>query len=339
MLVTVLVPQNRVGGLDVLFSSLEKQTHQDFEVVLIDAIYEHRPILRNDDGITPLLSHVRVVHLPPAECDFPWANYCRSLNLGIAHARGEIVVYAPDYAWFAPDCLAAHVEFHERHRGEKVGLMLDYRYVGLPKLKDVFPCYGPQLVGAVHGIDPDNYDYVQDVEADRYAADVASGKLDSCMWSLFEDPITWHDQLDKLPVTLEHKKSASEAHWDPNYCSLKNESIPLEGLLAVNGHDEDFDQSHGWQDSEICWRLVNQWGMQWWSRPGGLMTVVDPRPKFYFRKQKKKTGFNGRMLDEKKKGRWLANEADFNLRDVRRWTLPDLAQKKRRAEAQKPEQP
>lgn len=328
MLVTVLVPQNRVGGLDVLFWSLAQQTHKDFEVVIVDAIHQRRSKLlreRGADWPDFIGESVRVVHLPPPECDFPWANYCRSLNLGIAHARGEIVVYAPDYAWFHPDSLATHVEFHERHRGEKAGLMLDYRYAALPKLYDIFPTYGPQLVGVVHGDDPERYDAVQDAEADRYATDVASGKLDSCMWSLFEKPITTQEQVDTLPTTLVHAKNKWESHQDPNYCSLKNESIPLEGLLAINGHDQDFDQSHGWQDSELCWRLVNQWGMQWWSKPGGLMTVVDPRPKFYFRKQREKTFFNNKILEEKKKSRWRANEADFDLREVRRWTLPELA--------------
>jgi hypothetical protein len=167
------------------------------------------------------------------------------------------------------------------------------------------------------------YDDCQEEAADAYSNDLASGRLDALFWSLFSKPLTAED-VAALPRTLTHAKNTDESPQDPNYCSLKNESIPLRLLLDANGHDEEFDDSHGWQDSEICNRLINRHGMQWWGKSGGEVSVVDPRPVFYFRKQKQPTFWNERLLREKTVGApHLPINPSYNLRELRKWTLPD----------------
>lgn len=316
---SVLVPTNRTGGLDILFDSLRHQTFKEFELILVDAIYERRRhVVAERIGEYPF----RVVHLPPWGNAFPRANYCRSLNVGLAHCRGDIVVYQCDYSWLHADCLAEHAAFHSRHPGS--GLMLDYRYCALPQVSPLFPKYGPAVIGVTHAADPRAYDRIQDEAADAYAADLAAGRLDGTLWSLFRDRPTGADVL-ALPLTLTHSKNACEAPQDPSFCSLKNESIPLKLLVDANGHDEEFDSSHGWQDSEICHRLIHRHGMTWWSNGGkGLVTVVDARPIFYFRKQDKPTGWNGQLMVRKTINAELPVNPGYALREIRRWVCPEV---------------
>jgi hypothetical protein len=40
--ISIVMPTNRVGGLDLLFKSLENQTFKNFELVLVDSLYKHR---------------------------------------------------------------------------------------------------------------------------------------------------------------------------------------------------------------------------------------------------------------------------------------------------------
>lgn len=320
-MISVLVPVNRVGGLDVLFESLARQTFTDFELLLVDAIYEQR---RDLVAARAASYPFKTVHLPPWGNNFPFANYCRSLNVGLAHARGSLVVYFCDYTWVNSDCLAEHWAFQQRHPG--AGLMLTYTYRKLPEVAPSFPGYGPGILGVVHTDEPEakkRYDDVQDAAANTYADDLAQGHLNDLLWSLFKVPVTDEAQVRALETTLVHAKNAVESPQDPNYCSLKNESIPLDLLLDANGHDEDFDASHGWQDSEICHRLVHRHGMQWWGKSGGEVAVVDPRPIFYFRKQLKPTGFNGALLQDKTIGDpGRAINPGYQLRDLRKWIHP-----------------
>ena len=57
----------------------------------------------------------------------------------------------------------------------------------------------------------------------------------------------------------------------PQYSDLKNDSILVEHWLAINGLDEDFDGSHGWQDSEVAERLTLHRGVQWYGQPDCLV--------------------------------------------------------------------
>ena len=95
------------------------------------------------------------------------------------------------------------------------------------------------------------FEAAMNTAAEQYAADVASGKLDGCMWSLFREPLT-NEAVLALPITRSHLKQG--VALDPNWCSLKNEAIPIECFLEVNGLDEDFDASHLYQDQEFAWR-------------------------------------------------------------------------------------
>lgn len=261
-MISVIAPTNRIGGLDILASSLRQQTFQDFELVLVDAIRPFRKDLT-------FWSDMRVQWLDPGSDEKLTTNYMHSMNMAIEHARGDTIVFMPDYAWLHPDCLATHAEMQQRHRGP---ITLDYNYAELPPLKPGVPNYREKCSG-------DSLGYVAEVNANtaRYVADLRAGKLDDFLWSIFAEPLT-DEAVRALPIEHRHRPSGADLSNDWNFCSLKNESMPTELLLDMNGLDEAYDGGHLYQDSELSYRLRER-GIRWHAGApeAGLMTVVNPR--------------------------------------------------------------
>ncbi len=208
-------------------------------------------------------------HISPRSNAFPRVAYCETMNTGVAHARGETCVFLCDYSFLHEDCLATHAECQRKNPGPT---HLDYNYCELPPLKPGVPFYGQKLP-------PDSPGYLDELNAttDRYCADLASGKLDPFMWSIFADSPT-QESVDALPITHRHRPCATREADDWNWCSFKNESFPTELLLKMNGLDEAMDVSHCYQDLEFTQRLKAH-GIPWRNGPAetGMVTVVNPR--------------------------------------------------------------
>lgn len=267
-MISVIVPTNRVGGLDLLLESLEQQTHRDFELILVDAIWRYRAgLLRHESSERTF----PITHIPPRNDPFPAVAYCNAVNTGIAHARGETVVLLCDYSWLDPRCLETHAKCQIAHAGPT---HLDYDYTVLPELKSGFPGYHQD------GRDGTAADYVDAINAttDAYCADLDSGKLDRFMWSLFAKFPT-AARIRELPVHHQHRPCATRKDGDWNWCSFKNESFPTELFLSMNGLNELLDASHCYQDQEFSYRLRTR-GIPWTNGPieTGMATVVNPRP-------------------------------------------------------------
>ncbi len=301
-MLSLLVPQNRIGGLDLLATSLRSQTFRDFELILLDAIapYRREKHRADFDGLS----------VNWLDCSFGETNlrtrYMRSLNRGIEHARGETLVYLPDYAWLNPDCLATHHEMQTKHRAP---VMLDYNYAAIDKPVQL-PYYGQ----AEHPAD-DPEDFTKSVNATtaRYVADLQAGRLDRFLWQLGPTP-----NVASLPVTHRHRPCSTREANDWNWASFKNESFPTELLLDMNGHDERFDVSHCWQDQEFTQRLKLR-GVQWVNGPAetGMLTVCNPRP-FLNVKHMPEVFFTNRTLCENVTGEV---NPEFSLRERRKERL------------------
>lgn len=264
-MISVVVPTNRVGGIDVLLDSLAKQTYRDFELILVDALIPYRSTIVGQS--------FPVTHIPPRDNRFPEQMYCRTMNTGIAHARGDTLAFFCDYAWLHPTCLETHARLQAEHRGP---VTLDYRMVDLPPLKPGFGDYREKTKPTDELARP--FTDEVNANANRYASDVASGKLDPFLWSLFAEPLT-EAAVQALRVEHPHRPSTADLSSDWNYCSFKNESFPTELLLSLNGLDEAYDLSHGWQDSELSYRLRRR-GIRWHAgaTDEGLMSIINPRP-------------------------------------------------------------
>ena len=79
-MLSVIVAQNRPGGIDVLTSTLREQTEQDFELITCDELF---PKYRAEN---PQVGKGSWRMAPGGE---RWCNYMRSLN------RAVIVVVSP----------------------------------------------------------------------------------------------------------------------------------------------------------------------------------------------------------------------------------------------------
>jgi len=279
-MISVVVPTNRVGGLDVLLDSLAAQTFRDFELILVDNIWRHRSRLVHD-RIQSL--PFRVKHIEPRENPFPRVAYCRTMNTGIAHARGETLVFLCDYSWLSPDCLATHAAVQKATPGP---VHLDYDYCELPPPRAGFPGYHQD------GRDGSDPGYVAAINAttDRYVADLQAGKLDPFMWSLFAEPL---DSPMGLAVNHRHRPCKTREAGDFNWCSFKNESFPTELFLEMNGLNEQLDASHCYQDQEFSYRLRGR-GIEWINGPAetGMVTVVNPRPVLNVKRLEKPIAWN-----------------------------------------------
>jgi glycosyltransferase involved in cell wall biosynthesis len=301
-MISVVVPTNRVGGLDILFQSLDAQTFQDFELILVDNILDYR---------SPALGTIRAnfgfTMQAPRGNPFPNTAYCASMNTGIARARGDTCVFLCDYSWLAPDCLATHAACQAANPGPT---HLDYNYCELPALADGLPFYGQT-------VPPDSPAYRSTLNATtaRYVSDLADHALDKFMWSIFAEKPT-AESVAALPVTHRHRPCATREAGDWNWCSFKNESFPTELLLEMNGLDERFDDSHCYQDLEFSYRLKAR-GIEWHNGPPetGMVTVVNPREVLNIKRMAKPISHNAELA--KMAGHRLVNPG-WSLRDWRK---------------------
>lgn len=261
--ISVCVPTNRVGGIDLLLEGLLQQSFTDFEVVLADGLHKYRKDLVADR----IKSYpFPIKHVEPKNNLFPLNQFSHVANTALANASGEIVVFFVDYTYAPPDLLAAHAAFHQQNDRMR-GLMCPHNYFEVPELHTAFPKYGNE-------------------ELDQYIADLNSGKLDPCMWSIFARDVKAGDKFEELDrsgyANVDPKLTADPGGVHPTYFHGKNESCSLSAVLDINGWDEALDGSHCYQDSDIAERLNVHNGVQWTVQPIPIAQIVNPRRIFPF---------------------------------------------------------
>lgn len=315
-MISVIVPTNRVGGIDLLLDSLARQTFKDFELILVDALIPYR---------SPIVTQAfPTKHIAPRDNRFPEQQYCRTMNTGIAHARGDILLYLCDYSWVHPTCLETHARLQAQHHAP---ITLDYRYVDLPPLKPGFGNYRESLFPGQDEESAAAFSACVNANSWRFADDVRSGRLDDFMWSIFAAPMS-EEQVWAARVEHEHRPClTAQLASDWNWCSFKNESFPTELVLEMNGCDEDYDFTHGYQDSEFSYRLRER-GIRWFcGEPGeGLVTVVNPRPVMNIKLMPARLWHNRDLCFESKRAEFQRPvNPGFSLREWRERTLGRVA--------------
>lgn len=289
-MITVIVPSYRIGGFDILCDSLAQQTHQARELVIIDAIHERRA-LQVAEKLASYPFPIR--HVKPSGGP-RLSNYSQSINDGIAQASGELIVIQCDFAWIPPDCLAEHWRAYQGS-DKRTCFLRDNHCTALPPLHPEFRSYGPDMEQFTEGRRAEIERQINE-GADRYAEDLAAGKLDRFMWSIFAEPLT-NEAVMAFPITRSDVKQG-RPQIDYRHCSLKNEGIPLEAFLAVNGLDEDFDGSHLYQDQEFAWRIERA-GFRWATTPGADAYIVNPRTKLSAKRLDRPMSTNGELMYSK----------------------------------------
>src|SRR5258708_419893 len=129
--ISVCVPTNRVGGLDILVAGLLAQSFTDFELVISDAV-QRRQRAFIPAGTLPFM----VRHVSPRFSRFPESQFSHVANEAVAAARGEIILFIVDYTWLPPTLLETHANFHARH-DRRQALMMPHQYYEMPALHQI----------------------------------------------------------------------------------------------------------------------------------------------------------------------------------------------------------
>lgn len=289
---SIIVPTMRVGGLNVLLDSLQRQTFTDFELVLVDGLASRRAAIVDKEAKDRFLC-VRHVSLDPNP--FPVAAFCRYSNAGIAVSTGEVLLFAVDYTRFGKDTLLRHAMFHKADPSGKGGLMGPHRYIHLD-VHPEFPRYGH---------DPE--------ETARYVNDVQSGALDRWMWSIgkaLDQPALPHDADGgaSVPHDADPKLRHAPGRIGPEYFHAKNESVRRERVIEVDGYDQELDGAHLYQDSDFADRLTLKAGVQWLLDPAAVVEIANPRHVFPYAKRLRPHEEN-RVIWQRKKAAGYPAEA------------------------------
>jgi glycosyltransferase involved in cell wall biosynthesis len=257
--VTVTLGTSRPGGLDVSLLGLAAQTYTDWELVLVDARYHqrHAQVL---DAVAASGLKVPVYHVPNHRVGTgPWTTICAGYNTGFALAAGELVVFLCDYAYVRPDWLEKHVAAHTQPRM----VCAPHQYRGLPKMLGE----GRVVMPAHVGMPADKAQARRDFFA-------TIGEI-----SIFERTPT-PEEIEALPLwgieDSDGKHGLNSGPIAPHYMHTKNESFPLEHVLAIGGMDENYDRGRGPGDPDLGRRLVASGLQSWLCREAGVL-VLNPR--------------------------------------------------------------
>ncbi len=283
--ISLIVPTMRVGGLDILFDSLAKQTFRDFELVLVDAFYKQRKDRVAEEARDRFLC-VHHVGLDPSP--FPVCAFSLYSNAGIIASNGDVLAFMVDYSHLPPDLLAKHAKFHKADPTGRAGMMGPHRYLHL-NAADGFPIYGRG-------------------EIDRYEADVRSGALDQFMFSngRHGNAHGAHSEPHEadggaiVPHDADPKLRLPPGRIGPEFFHAKNESVRRERVLEVDGYDLELDGAHLYQDTDFADRLTVKAGVQWLLDPTAIVDIVNPRHVFPFAKRLRPHESNKGIWEKKK---------------------------------------
>lgn len=266
-MLSVVVVTNRIGGLDALFAGLREQTHQDFELVLVDELTERAPVS----------SSFRMRHLYQQGAK-RWGNYMVSLNAALRSSTGDRLVFWSDYTCPHPETLATHAAFHDFH-GPLDVMLGGIEYTETPPLHRDFPRrYGWSAIGhdvANHReetyapwLDDKRRHELYEEWRVAYERDLADGTLRPFMWSTFARPVDSWDDVASLRCFNHDRRDTSP------FLNLKNDSIPRALLEKIGGFDERADGCHGHQDS-ITAKALARAGARLHSVPENPVRVLD----------------------------------------------------------------
>jgi len=141
-----LIGLPRIHILEPTLGSLKKQTFRDFELIIVDALYERRPRLFQGEPFRDDHLPFPVKHVPVHPNHRFWLNrkrwaVCGALNTAILHAEGELIVRIddcselpdPDYLkkfWEGYECGYFPMAMHIRYLGGQPA-RLDKKYLEL----------------------------------------------------------------------------------------------------------------------------------------------------------------------------------------------------------------
>jgi len=303
--ISVIIPTTRIGGLDITFAGLKRQTFKDFELILVDTLYEKRKDLVKDKADEYGL---QVKHILQEEGA---TRYCSAMNDGVLISDGNILYCIGDYTWLDPECLAKHAEFH-RTKTDKYAMAGNFVEYALPKLNANF--YRPYASNVPYIVDevPNRFVMAEKENFENYVEDLNSRKLDTLMWSILESPYTVSDDPRSLDIT-NTKEQRPDGLTTTNHCFLKNESFDMDMVLEINGFNEALDGSHAWTDWEFIDRMIVLTNTQPYYKSDAITHTINPRPVLYGRKREREVFSNEKIWKAGKDENFATRVNDYSL--------------------------
>lgn len=232
MTVDVLCYASFPGGMDLLLTSLARQTVLPDRLVLVDAHYDRRKA-----QVSEVRLPFPVEHMAPAGSPWPRSAPARYLNTGLRACRSDLVVVVPEWTWLPSGVLAAHVAAGRPAHTAVLDVLCPPA-----RLSPYLPA--PSNPGPVSGLSGPSEDPW--VGGRRYVEDVISGRLDWAMLTAFAESPGPGTRLDR-------------DHGGHGTHSVV--SAPRLDLLAVDGWDERYDGGRpGLEHEELSDRLKDQCG-------------------------------------------------------------------------------
>jgi len=242
--ISVILPTARstygsIIGLDInLFEptlrSLRKQVFKDFELILVDCLYESRPNLFKGNPFKAEKFNFPIKHIPVHPNHRFWLNrkrwnVCGALNSGIIAAEGELLVRIDDASEFDERFLE---KFWDGYQSGYFPLAMHIRYLeGKPaRLNEKYKKKGYELR---------KHFLYQRLEPDR----------EQILKRLYGEEGVIRDT--RYPVVKQRGgRIIAPAEWYYGYSSMS-----LEAALKINGYDELFDGDKSLEDMDCGSRL------------------------------------------------------------------------------------
>ena len=263
--VTVMLGSSRPGGLDITLAGLTQQKYQDFEVVFVDARYHER----HDKVLEAVkLSGLKqpFYHVPNHRySDSIWGTTCAGYNTGFMLADGKYVIMLLDYAYTPPVWLENHVKHLEQ---DKI-VMGPHQYL-LPR--NVMTKNNELLIDFIN------------------LTTFQNRPTNEILDLILEQRTKFGDQISifEKPFDPRHLQFYPAEEWQELKCKMntgpgtweafntKNESFPLDGILEINGMDENFDRGSGPGDPDLGFRLA-MLNLPTWIVKEAIVYCLNPR--------------------------------------------------------------
>lgn len=258
----------RTGGIDVAKYNLLRQTFRDFELLLVDELYEkrHTQVEKYFEG-----SGINLVHINASKEGHPvWKPWdftvVRSQNMALTYATGELLVMNGDYWLMNPTALEAIWKAWEKWGRQGLTVLLSPHVRIFLDIKPSFRDYalkrksGWKERGGSENLDapPDTYisTYTQDFSTNPR---IANPNVDERIPSARRE-FSYHDMRDPSPddppaLKKHHAGSiGSFKYWIIGPGNAFSLIVPVEDAVKVNGWNHFFNGFWG-KEEEINQRM------------------------------------------------------------------------------------
>lgn len=123
---------NRYGGIDILWANMKRQTEQDFELIIVDALWKEREKEIKEYINDPRLKYIR----QSDKKEGALTNLAHADNEGFRACTGDLIVLLQDYIWIPPTALEKFW-FHHEHADGRIQITGVGHQYGKPSGEDI----------------------------------------------------------------------------------------------------------------------------------------------------------------------------------------------------------